>query len=154
MMKRPALLTTLALLVVASLSITLLVARSRERQRQWPVEMNRRCQSLTGSILGFREARGRYPNSLSELVSENVLTEPELRALSFQSSPGSDPLPWRYLPTAPEGILLASPESVIPWAGHSGFYQVGFKDSSVQGLTSSKWESLQRRVTKEVPPSR
>ena len=147
-MKRPALLATLALLVVASLSITLVGAKSRERQRQWPAEMNRRCQALAGAIIGFREARGRYPESLPELVSENALTESELRELSFQSSPGSDPIPWKYFPAAPEGILLASPEAVVPWSGHSGIYQVGFEDSSVQGFTTDKWESLQRRMPK------
>lgn len=150
-MKRPAIFAITALLVVASLSITFLVARSRERQRQWPAEMNRRCQAFAGSIIGFREARGRYPESLSELVSGNVLSESELRELSFQPSPGSDLIPWRYFPMAPEGILLASPEAVVPWAGHSGFYQVAFADSSVQGLATDKWESLWRRMTQEPP---
>lgn len=153
-MKRPAIFAITAFLVVVALSITLVSARSRERQRQWPAEMNRRCQALAGSIIGFREARGRYPESLFELVSGNVLTESGLRELSFQSSPGSDLVPWMYFPTAPEGILLASPEAVVPWAGHSGFCQVGFTDRSVQGLTLDKWESLQRRMTKEPPASR
>lgn len=153
-MKRPAILAAFALLVVALLSITVLVARSRERQRQWPAEMNRRCQSLTGSIIAFHDARGRYPESISELVSEEFLSDQGLRSLSFQRSPGSDPSPWTYFPTAPAGILLASPEAVIPWAGHSGIHPVGFEDSSVQGLTADKWESLQRRMDKEPARSR
>ena len=153
-MKRPALLATLALLVVASLSITLLVARSRERQGQWPAEMNRRCQALAGSIIGFRDARGRYPEAISELVAEKLLTEQELQALSFQPSPGSDPVPWRYFPAAPAGILLASPGTVVPWPGHAGFHQVGFNDSSVQAMSPDKWLALQREIAGELPPSR
>lgn len=153
-MKRPALLATLALLVVASLSIPLLVAKSRERQRQWPAEMNRRCQALAGSIIGFRDARGRYPEAISELVSEKLLTGQELQALSFQSSPGAEPVPWRYFPAAPAGILLASPGTVVPWPGHAGFHHVGFKDSSVQAMSPAKWRALQREIAGELAPSR
>ena len=153
-MKRPALLATLAPLVVASLSIPLLVAKSRERQARWPAEMNWRCQALTGSIIGFRDARGRYPEAISELVSEKLLTEQELQALSFQSSPGAEPVPWRYFPTAPAGILLTSPGTVVPWSGHAGFHHVGFNDSSVQAMSPDKWLALQREIAGEFPPSR
>lgn len=153
-MKRPVIIAIVAVLAVVSVSSAVLVAIQRERQRQWPEEMNRRCQSLAGSIVGFREARGRYPASLAEPVSEGALTPSDLSALSFQAFPGADPLPWSYFPEAPRQILLVSPGTVTPWPGHSGFHHVGFDDSSVQAMSLVKWRTLQSDIDRENPPSR
>ena len=153
-MKRPLVFALLTFLAVASISIVVLVARQRERQRHWPAEMNRRCHSLAGSILEFREARSRYPASLDELVSEGVLTRSDLSALSFQASTGADPLPWNYFPEAPRQVILVSPGTVIPWPGHSGFHHVGFDDSSVQAMSHDKWRILQRDIARGNPTSR
>jgi hypothetical protein len=93
--------------------------RDREIRRRWPGIQLTNAVTIGRKLWPYREAHGKYPERLSDLVADGIFKAEELEALRFQSAPGAPREDWIYqVPGRLDAIAIESPRT---------FAEVGYR---------------------------
>lgn len=122
--------------------------RDEEIRREWPGRQLTNAVTMGRKLWPYREAHGKYPERLSDLVADGIFKADELEALRFQSAPGAPREDWIYqVPGRMEAIAIESPRSL----GEVGFRIIVRADGGGEVVRSEAVYTLIRKRELEAP---
>ena len=120
--------------------------RDRELRRSWPGIQLTNAVTIGRKLWPYREAHGKYPERLSDLVADGIFKADELESLRFQSAPGAPREDWIYqVPGRMEAITIESPRSL----GELGYRIIVRADGGGQ-LVRKEWEDKHIRKREQA----